>query len=201
MVRTFLAPLAMLALLSGCISIGGGSEPPEQLITFTPREMAPAGDASSGAITDAIMVFEPEVEDRLDVNRVPVRIDASGVAYLKNATYVDRPARLFQSLLAETLRARSDRLVISGEDPGVKVRTRVYGHIIEAGYDAPNSTVSFVYDAVAVAPDGTVRQRRFISEAAGVPAEAAFVAPALNEAANDIAGQIAGWVIGQGEAG
>lgn len=196
MTRKIMAPLALFALLAGCVSIGPKNEVPEQLITFTPTVVAPAGTGASGEVTDAIMVFEPEVEDRLDVNRVPVQVSDSGVAYLKDATYIDRPARLFQGLLAETIRANTGRLVISGEDPGVAVRTRLYGRLVEAGYDARTSSVSIIYDAIAVSPDGAVRQRRFVNRVDGLPAEAAFVAPAMNEAANAVAGEVAAWVIG-----
>lgn len=184
--------LAAIAALSGCLSLG--AKVPDQLITFTPQQTAPAGTASSGEVTQAIVVIEPEVEDRLDVNRVPVRIDATSVAYLQDATYVDRPARLFQHLLAETLRASKGGLVIEGEDPGVVVSTRLYGRLIEAGYDARQASVSVIYDAVVTAPDGQMRQRRFAATVPNVAADAASVAPALNDAANDVAGQVAGWL-------
>lgn len=189
-----LAP-AMLLALSGCLSLG--PKVPDQLINFTPREVAAPGASSEGAVTDAIFVFEPEVEDRLDVNRVPVQIDATSVAYLENATYVDRPSRLFQHLVAETLRARRGGLVVEGEDPGINVRTRLYGRLVEAGYDARTSSVTVTYDAVAVAPDGTMRQRRFGSTIPGIAAEAAAVAPAMNEAANNVAGEVSSWLIGR----
>lgn len=199
MVSKLFASLALVSFLGGCISIGDKAEVPPQLITFTAREAPASGSASTGAVTNAIVVFEPEVEDRLDVNRVPVRIGETGVAYLKGATYVDRPARLFQHLLAETLRSRSGRLVIEGEDPGLQGRTRLYGRLIEAGYDADAASVTVTYEAVMVAPDGAVQQRRFSSTGTGVPAKAAFVAPALNDAANAVASEAAAWVTGKPE--
>lgn len=192
--RVMTATAATLAL-AGCLSLG--PKVPDQLINFTPREVAAPGTSSSGAVTDAIFVFEPEVEDRLDVNRLPVQIDATSVAYLEDATYVDRPARLFQHLVAETLRARRGGLVVEGEDPGITVRTRLYGRLVEAGYDVRTSSVVFTYDAVAVSPDGTMRQRRFGSTIPGIAAEAAAVAPAMNEAANNVAGEVSGWLIGR----
>lgn len=195
------APLALALLfapaLSSCVSIGPGGDPPDQLVTFTSREVVADGANMTGEVEDAIVVFEPEVEDRLDVNRIPVKVDATGVAYLQEAIYVDRPARLFQHLLAETLRARKGGLVIEGEDPGVMVSTRLYGRLMEVGYDAQGASVSVVYDAVAVAPGGAMRQRRFARTITGIAPDAAAVAPALNEAANDVAGEVAGWVTGQ----
>ncbi|RVQ66483.1 ABC transporter [Croceicoccus ponticola] len=194
---TLATPLAMALVLGGCVSIGGGGKPPEQLITFTPREVAPPGTASAGDVNDAIVVIEPEVDDRLDVNRVPVQVDPTGVAYLADATYVDRPARLFQHLVAETMRARTGGLVIEGEDPGVPVQTRLYGRLIEVGYNAQGSSVTVMYDAVAVAPNGTMRQRRFGATVTGIAPTAAAVAPALNDAANTVAGEVATWLTGK----
>ena len=196
MYRKFLPSLTLAALLAGCVSIGGDKEVPEQLITFSPRETVESGDGSAGPVSEAIVVYEPEVEDRLDVNRVPVAIGATGVAYLKDATYVERPARLFRHLLAETLRARTTRLVIEGENPGAPSQTRIQGRLIEAGYDAGASAVTVTYDAVLILPDGTIRQRRFSATEAGVPAKAAFVAPALNDAANTVVGDVTSWLTG-----
>ncbi len=192
-----LAPLCAGALLlSSCVSIGSGAEPPEQLITLTPAAKAPAGSAREGTIDSAIFVFEPEVEDRLDVKRVPVQIDASSLAYLQNAFYVDRPARLFQSLLAETLRVTSGRLVIQGTDPGLPRRTRLYGKLVEMGYDAQAMSVTVTFDAVRVDPEGKINAQRFSSTVPGISADAAYVAPALNNAANEVAGSVAEWMNG-----
>jgi cholesterol transport system auxiliary component len=192
-----LAPFCAGALLlSSCVSIGSGAEPPEQLITLTPAAKAPAGSASEGTIDSAIFVFEPEVEDRLDVKRVPVQIDASSLAYLQNAFYVDRPARLFQSLLAETLRVTSGRLVIQGTDPGLPRRTRLYGKLVEMGYDAQAMSVTVTFDAVRVDPEGKINAQRFSSTVPGISADAAYVAPALNNAANEVAGSVAEWMNG-----
>ena len=192
-----LAPLALSAmLLSSCVSIGAGGEPPEQLITLTPRSSAPAGVTAAGAGDSAIFVFEPEVEDRLDVNRVPVLIDPSSVAYLQNAFYVDRPARLFQSLLAETLRANTGALVIEGNDPGLPNRTRLYGRLVEMGYDAQAMAVTVTYDAVRLDPAGNVSAQRFSHTVPGIAAETLYVAPALNDAANEVAASVAQWMNG-----
>lgn len=180
--------------LSGCVSIGAGGEPPEQLITLTPAKTAPAGSTAEGTIDTAIFVYEPEVEDRLDIKRVPVQIDASSIAYLQKAFYVDRPARLFQSLLAETLRAETGRLVIEQVDPGLPNRTRLYGKLVQMGYDAQTSSVTITYDAVRVDAEGQITAQRFSETQDGVMAEATAVAPALNAVANAVADDVAQWV-------
>ncbi len=187
------APALALTALSGCVSIGGGGEQPDQLIDLTPRAVAPAGASESGQVDEAVFVFEPEVQNRLDNKRVPVQIDDSSVAYLQGATYVDRPARLFQHLLAETLRAKGGMLVVEGVDPGLPNRTRLYGQLVDMGYNARSSSVIVTYDAVQIAPDGTVRSQRFSHTVDGLTPDVISVAPALNEAANAVALDVANW--------
>ena len=140
--------------------------------------------------------FEDYVEDRLDVNRVPVQIDPSSVAYLQNAFYVDHPSRLFQGLLAETLRVSTGRLVIAGADPGLPNRTRLYGRLVEMGYDVPSMSVTVTYDAVRVDPEGNINAQRFSHSVPGIAADSIYVAPALNDAANEVAASVAEWMNG-----
>ena len=106
--------LTLSLTLSGCISLGG--EPPESLLTLTAEAAAPAGSATSATRSSAIAINEPEVVAELDVLRVPVQVDATEVAYLQDAVWVEKPARLFRRVLAETLRAQSGSFVIDGDD-------------------------------------------------------------------------------------
>ena len=101
-------------LLAGCISFG--ADPPDRLLTLTPAVSAPAGSATDGDISTALAVLEPTAAQRLTVTRVPVTVDDSSLAYLQDAFWVERPARLFQRLLAETIRAGGNRLVLADED-------------------------------------------------------------------------------------
>lgn len=184
--------LAAVLLLGGCLSLG--SKPPEQLISLTPDRAAPAGEIGGGTLANAIVVLNPDADQRLDVNRVPVQVDASGVAYLKDAVWVERPARQFRHLLAETIRAGGKRLVLEGDDIEVGARTVLSGRLLDMGYDARSQSVVVRYDALRENPDGSVASRRFESVVPGVSATAAAVAPALNEAANEVAKQVAEWV-------
>lgn len=183
---------AMLALpLASCVSFG--AEPPDQLLTLTPARTAPAGFATTGPASAALAVLEPVVGQRLDVTRVPVQTSDSSLAYLKDAVWVERPARLFQSLVAETIRARGNRLVVGEGALGQNAVTTLSGRLLEMGYDVASGSVVVGYDAVLQLPDGEVRTRRFESRVPAA-AEAAAVAPALNQAANDVAAQVADWV-------
>lgn len=188
-----LAALAALATLSGCISLGGG-DPPDQLLTLTPTALVPAGAAAEGEAAAALAVQVPTVSQRLNVNRIPVTTSDSSLAYLADAFWVEKPAQLFRNVLAETIRAKGNRLVVSGGELEYAARTQLSGRLVDMGYDAPSGSVVVRFDAILEQADGTVRTRRFEETVSGVPAEANFVGPALNEAANTVADQVAEWV-------
>ncbi|WP_338445452.1 ABC-type transport auxiliary lipoprotein family protein [Pelagerythrobacter marensis] len=190
-VRTFPA-LAALAALAGCVSFG--SEPPESLLTLTPTAAAPAGSGASGSAAGSLAILVPEAPARLDVVRVPVQIDGATLAYLKDAVWVDKPARLFRTLLAETIRTRSGRVVIDSDDPALTPSTRLRGVLRDFGYDASSSSVVVRFDAIRETSGRGIETRRFESVVPGVAPETAAVGPALNRAANDVAGQVADWV-------
>lgn len=191
-VRKKAASLAALLLLGGCLSFG--AKVPNQLISLTPASTAPAGATASGKMTDALVVLDPDTDRRIDVHRVPVKVDDSTVAYLKDAMWVERPARQFRRLLAETIRAKGGRLVVEGEDAEVSGKELLSGRLLDMGYDARSQSVVVRYDAVREDGTGTAQSRRFEAIVPGVSAKADAVAPALNKAANDVAAQVADWI-------
>lgn len=180
--------------LAGCLGLGG--KVPDQLISLTPRVAAESGAVSSGKMSDAIVVLNPDTDRSLDMLRVPVRVDAATIAYLKDVAWIEKPARQFRALLAETLRAKTGRIVVEGGDFEVAGQTMIGGRLLQMGYDAPQQSVVVLFDAMRTNADGTVATRRFESRIPVVTAEAATVAPALNTAANDVAGQVAEWMAG-----
>lgn len=190
------AALAASLLLSGCVSFSGKA--PDQLISLTPDVRAPAGEIGSGTISAAMVVLDPDTDRRLDVTRVPVQIDKATIAYLKDAVWVEKPARQFRRLMAETLRVSLGEIVVEGSDYEVTGGTVLSGRLVDMGYDASEKSVIVRYDALLQdRKTGAVRSRRFEAEIPGVPAKAKAVAPALNEAANTVVGEVAEW-IGEG---
>jgi cholesterol transport system auxiliary component len=189
MIRNTLLATAFVASLSGCVSLG--PKAPETLLALTPTATAPVGSGTSGTIGNALVVMEPEAEARLAVTRVPVQIDDANVAYLKKTMWVERPSRLFQRLLAETIRARGSRLVIEGE-PGAS-NQHLSGRLLDMGYDARSRMAVVRFDAVKES-GGRIETKRFESTVPVADAEAQYVGPALNEAANTVAKQVADWV-------
>ncbi len=187
------AAIGALALaLAGCGLTG--PKPPPTLFTLAPdRPMAPGG-GFTGKSADAIVVLDPATDRRLGVQRVAVQVDASNVAYLKKAMWVERPARLFGSLIAEAIRAKGNRLVFAQGDVEGTGRTQLGGRLLDMGYDAASASVVVRYDAVRETPGGAVTTRRFEASEPVGKADPALVGPALNRAANKVAGEVADWV-------
>jgi cholesterol transport system auxiliary component len=184
--------LAALLLLGGCISLGGKT--PKQLIRLTAETTAPAGDMGSASLHDALVVLDPESDRRLDVQRVPVQIDDATIAYLKDATWVERPARQFRRLLAETIRAKGKRLVVEQGDASEGGKSTLSGRLLDMGYDARSQSVVLRFDAIREDAAGNVTSRRFEATVPGVSANVQAVAPALNKAANEVASEVADWM-------
>lgn len=195
--RTMAALAAVSLSLSGCVSLGG-AEPPDSLLTLTSTAVAPAGSgAETGAEggIGAIAVLTPEVPAKLDVLRIPVNVSDTEIAYLQDAFWVEKPARLFRRLLGETLRTRGAALVLDSDDTPTLASQFVRGTLLDMTYDAPTGSVIVRYDAIRSDSDGRVVSRRFEAREDGVLPEAAFVGPALNRVSNQVAGEVAEWVV------
>ena len=189
-----LLTLALPWAASGCISvgIGGGGKPLPSLVTLTAAAQAPAGQTLSSSSADPLVVLSPEVDRTLATTRIPVQISDSAVAYLTGAAWLDQPGHLFQNLLIETIRARGKRLVLDDNLPQTLIR--VSGRLDAMGYDARSRSVTVRFDALRVGRDGVTTTRRFEAVEKDIGPLAADVTPALNLAANDVAGQVADWV-------
>jgi cholesterol transport system auxiliary component len=165
-------------------------------LTLTPEAAEPAQIARSAVAGQAVTINVPTVPKELSAVRVPVQISPTDVQYVANLQLVDTPDRLFQGLVAETVRRTTSRVVLdpgqTSLDPGVTVT----GQLQRFGYDASTGQVMVTYDAsMATAGAARVETRRFTSTA---PADgtAATVGPALNRAANQVALDVAKWIGG-----
>jgi cholesterol transport system auxiliary component len=185
-----LAPL--LLALGGCISLGG--EPPASLLTLSPETRAPAGPGVSGTERPVIAVLGIDTPAKLDVLRVPVAVTDTELAYLQEAFWVEKPARLFRRLVGETIRARGQAMVVDGDATATLATVNLRGTLNEMGYDAASSSAVVRFDAVRIDREGKVTTRRFEARETGVVAEAKAVGAALNVAANRVAAEVADWV-------
>lgn len=189
--------LAPAFALAGCVSLG--AEPPDSLLNLTPEMLAPAGSGQAGTRAEALAVHEPHVPAEIDVLRVSVRVNDTELAYLKDAVWVEKPARLFRRLVAETVRVRTGQLVIDGDDPSLFAENHLRGTLREFGYDAATSSVVVRFDAIKQTDGGPVETKRFEAVEADIVAKAGPVGLALNRASNEVARQVADWFSGTEE--
>ncbi|ASK88334.1 ABC-type transport auxiliary lipoprotein family protein [Sphingorhabdus sp. SMR4y] len=185
--------LAMTAALSACVSFGG-AEPPPSLLTLSPDQRLSAGAVRSGPQTGSLVVALPAAPQKLNTIRVPVQTTGTGIAYLKDAVWVDKPARLFQDLLSETIAANNNRLVLTATEAGGNAQTYITGELIDFGLDGPSLTVTVTYDAVKMVADKPVEKKRFQASEKVFAAEPNPVGEGLNRAANTVATEVAEWV-------
>lgn len=198
LLRSF-APMAIALAIGGCSLgglLGGGAKAPATLLTLTPEAPDPGSITRTANAGQAVTIAVPRVPKEIRSVRIPVQISPTDVQYVTNAQWIDTPDRLFQDLVAETIRRTTSRVVLdpgqSALDPGLLVS----GELQQFGYDAQTGQAVVVYDAALSTEGGTrVEARRFTATA---PADGtgATVGPALNRAANQVAGEVARWIGG-----
>jgi len=197
MTPTRLVAALLLLALSGCVRIG--SKPPGTLLSLSVAAAPAIGTGASGKLSDALVVLEPEADAAVTVLRVPVQIDDAQIAYVKGTQWVERPSRQFQHLLAETLRTRGQRLVVEGgikraDDAGTGSGLRIGGRLLMMGFDARTRNAVVRFEGLKLTGGGKIETRRFEARVPGVKPDAESLGPALNEAANKVAGEVADWV-------
>jgi cholesterol transport system auxiliary component len=187
-----IAVLAGLVLLAGCVSLGG--KPPKEMIGLTADAMAPAGPLPNGRPGETLIVLDPQTERKLDVQRVAVQVNDTDIAYVKDVTWVERPARLFRHLLAETIRARGKHLVLEASDQSPGGNLSLSGRLLDMGYDARHRSVVVRFDAMRVNAKGIIEGQRFEAVEPVVSSDGEDIAAGLNRAANRVAKEVADWV-------
>ncbi len=186
--------IGLVALpLAGCISFG--AKPPEALLSLSATEQVPVGQAQSSAGARTITIQVPNVPQALATNRVPVQASATDIAYVKDAPWVEPPARQFARLLSDTVTARTGRVVMSGAQSLADPGARLAGELRMFGVDASAREAVVTYDAALVRDEGgALEKRRFEARVPVSAIETGPVGVALNQAANQVAGEVADWV-------
>lgn len=187
-----ISSLSAVLALSACVSFG--SKAPPQLLVLTASETVAGGTIKSGEAKDALVVLIPDAPRKIETTRVPVQIDDSSIAYLKDAVWADKPTRLMQSLLSETIRAKTGRLVLNEPDTSGKAEQFLSGELAEFGISAGGSEAVVVYDAVKLVKGKAVETRRFEAREPVAAVEPIYAGSALNKAANRVAAEVATWV-------
>ena len=191
--RDLFLPISLALALSACVNLGG--KVPPSMLVLTPAVIVADGTIQRGAAKDALVILIPEVPRKLETNRVPVQIDGSNIAYLEDAVWADKPARLMQMLLMETIAAKNNRLVLNQVDAGGKAEQYLAGALLEFGIDATRNEAVVVYDAVRLQNGKEVEKKRFEARTTVLEVKAGTAGAALNTAANVVAADIAAWLI------
>ena len=189
---------ALAFLLSGCVSFGG--KPPERLLSLDAAQKVAPGTQRNGDGGTPITIADPEAPKMLDTVRVPVRTAPTSVAYVTKVQWSDTPRHLFQKLLAETIAATSNRIVLDPGQYSADAGQRLMGELIDFGLDEASNKAVVTYDAMLTGPGGVViaRQRFTASAPVGGKIDANSVGVPLNAAANKVAADVAAWLSVQG---
>ena len=188
-------PIRLLPLLAAALALAGcfgGAKVPDRFLDLTPLRERPATAGQTAPTSEAVVVSLPSVPQELEVPRIPVR-SGGGVTFLKDAQWVDLPAALFTQLLTETV-AASGRVVLDSQETAFRAGTVLTGSLDSFGVDADRREAVVIYDAALATDENQVRTRRFEARVPLAPIDEASVAPALNQAANQIAAEVAAWL-------
>lgn len=192
--RFKLLPLGLAFALAGCISFG--ADPPPYLLTLQPASTVAPATSRSAPAEQAVTVVPPSLPQALNTNRVPVRSSGTAIAYLKDAQWVETPDTLFGRLLSETIAARTGRVVLDPEQFAFSPGVRLTGQLQSFGVDADAMQAVVIYDAALARGGDAIETRRFEARVPVSAVETAAVAPAINQAANQVAQDVAGWIGG-----
>lgn len=192
-------PIALAALVSACsVSsiLGGGGKPPPYLLTLTSQAPATGEFTRAAAPGEAVTIATPIIPKELRTVRIPVHVTPTAIEYVTDVQWADTPDKLFQDLVAESVRRLTGRVVLDRDqavlDPGLVVS----GQLSRFGYDDSERAVIVRYDAALSTTGGTrVETRRFEAKVPSAP-DAAAIGPALNTAANQVAMDVARWIGG-----
>ena len=184
--------LACLAVLPLGACFGGAKAPPE-LLTLTAAQRRAPGEVRAARQGHVITVTPPASPQEVAVNRIPVYVSPTAVQYLTGGQWVGKPSDLFRQLLSDTLAARTGWTVL---DPGTYTQVQgmvLGGQLLRFGLDPSRMEAVVVFEASLARPDTSVATNRFEAHVPVAAPEANAVAAGLNQAANQVAAQVAEW--------
>ena len=179
--------------LSGCISFG--PKPPPRLMALSATTPLAAGPSISTGDARAVQIARLGAIPALGTQRVLVTDGPTAIAYLKGGLWAAAPTDLFRGLLAETITVRTGRVVTEPRLLQVQPNTRLAGQISAFGLDGPSSAVVVTFDAT-LSHEGSdqIQSRRFSARLPVSSQQPEAIAAALNQAANQVAGEVADWI-------
>lgn len=193
--RTALALFGLAATLplSGCISFS--PKPPPRLMTLTAASPLAPGTVITTGDQQAVQIARLSAIPALGTQRVLVTDGSTEIAYLKGGLWSAAPSELFRGLLAETITVRTGRVVTDPRMLQIQPNTRLAGQISAFGLDGPGNAVTVTFDAT-LSHEGSdqIASRRFSARVPVASEQPDAVAAALNQAANQVAGEVADWI-------
>ena len=188
-----ISALTAALALSGCVKLG--SKPPAHLLTLAADPQPEAANAVSSKGRPTLAVLPPDLPRKLATTRIPVQVDPTTIAYVKDAQWTESPRDLFQRLLGATLAADSGVFVVDDAQYGLRPARSLSGALVDFGLDAETHEAVVTYDALLVtAEDHQALRRRFTARVPVSTIKAGTVAAPLSRAANMVAHEVAAWV-------
>ena len=189
--------LPLVLLLAGCgplVKIGESGPAP---LRFT---LAAEAVDQTPVNLPMLRVEDLETPAELGVNRLAVRVGTQEVRYLGGAIWTDKPARLLRALIAERLRGASSNAIVGPGQmdlaPSWKLSGRLIAFQAQAG-SGPADRVEIATEMMLLRGPSLIASRRFSASAPAISDRPADLAAASNKAANQVAGEIAAWVIAE----
>lgn len=179
--------------LGACITLVG--KPPEMLLTLSSSTAPEVGSTLDSKTAKTITLQVPVVPAAIAGPRVPVMTGSTSIAYVKGAVWSEPPARLFARLLADTVAAKTGRVVLSNQQSFADPGARLSGELRTFGIDADHSQAVVAFEGTLVR-DGqkTFEKRRFEAREPVGAITPEGAGAALNRAANRVAADVADWV-------
>lgn len=190
---TFPIVLSLLMLTNACVSLGNTEAPPSFLV-LTAQTTGNSDAVNNGNAENSVVVLIPDVPRRIDTNRIPVQISDSSIAYIQGAYWADKPAKLMQELIAETITASTGQLVLDIAQSNGLSKNKISGTLSRFGIDEKQSSALVRYDAIKLNADGKIEKRRFEARRNIININASDAGEALNDAANEVAVAVANWI-------
>ena len=183
--------LGVVWMLAGCSLTG---KAPPFLLSLSPAASPAANQGQMVTGAGALAISVPFAPQAITATRVPVAQGGTAIAYVKDAVWVEPPAKLFQRLLAETVRAKTGRLVIDPRQTGTNPGMILSGQLLHFEIAESTSEAIAVYEATLSGPGSAMQARRFVARSPVSKIDAAASGAALNRAANQIAGEVSDWL-------
>lgn len=187
----------MLAACGPLVQIGGNVPAPAALLTLRAEGRAePLPEAAPAKLGNTLVITQPTVPGALQTLRLPVTTADTELQYLKDGSWIEQPAKLFQRLLVDVVAARAGVITLDGRNMEVGQHRKLTGQLLDFGLDVRASPVVRVrYDAALTSDTGTLLAVRSFTASQPVSAQTpGNIAAALNRAANMVAGDVADWV-------